>query len=475
VKVFLNYNLVYMNQEMSPLNDKEEVKRLKIQLELEKEHIEQLEKLLNHDPDTGLLQKHVLIQRMRRFIKQKPMGFAYAIIRLDRSYQRIKYTRDRMKVLLYVTSERIKEIVGEKNLYQSDRSDEFLIILPGITNKEKIKRIITRITQKIKEYHNPPASDITFGCHVGVAVFPDHAQQLEDLQINTEIALGIYEHKREQGFIYSPEIGEIYHQKEALESILLKCVQQGFQGFHLVYQPIVNSQNKILGCEALLRWDAPGHGAVPPTQFIPMAEHSGSIHFLGHWVLYHAMNQVKTWRHEMGMDIFVSINVSPIQLESQKFVGIVRDILESLELPGEAIHLEVTESSVMEEPDMIIDKLKQLQSLGIRIMLDDFGTGYSSLSYLNQFPIDTLKIPKEFIDDFPNNPQSMDMVRAILSLARNFGFNTLAEGVELKEQFDSLIAEGCKYIQGFLFSRPIDATDLEELFQKQKSETQPEP
>lgn len=441
----------------------EQLRFLKVQLELEKEHITQLEKLLNHDPDTGLLQKHVLIQRMRKTI-DKGEPFCFAIIRLDRSYQRVKHTRDRMKVLLYVTAERIKNIVGEENLFQSDRSDEFLVILPETRNLKTVRKVFDEVTLAVGQYHNPPASDLHFGCHIGAAVYPDHGSSLEELQVNTEIALGIFEHKRDQGFIYSPEIGKKYHERESLDSLMNHCIRNNFEGFHIVYQPLMNREGKLVGCEALMRWDAPETGAVSPVQFIPMAEQSGAIFYLGRWILYHSMRQMKTWREEFGKELFVSINVSPIQLQGQNCTQIVRDTLEVLDLPGRAVHLEITESSIVEEPDKICGKLQEFRDLGIRIMLDDFGTGYSSLSYLNQFPIDTLKIAKEFIDDFPGNPKSMDMVRAILSLSKNFGFTTLAEGVEKPDQLKGLIEEGCNFIQGYHYSPPVSALEFEERF-----------
>lgn len=441
---------------------KDEIRKLKVQLELEKEHIAQLEKLLNHDPDTGLLQKHVLVQRMRKIIQMEEKPFAFGIVRLDRNYQKIRHTRDRMKVLLYVTSERIKEIVGEENVYQSDRSDEFLIILQDTEDIEYIQRRMEHISRRVMEYQNPPASEISFGCHIGVALYPEHAKTLEDLQVNAEIALGIYEQKKDNGFIYTPELGDIHHHREALDTVLTKSIRDNFNGFYLVFQPLISKDKQLVGAEALLRWESEEYGSVSPSQFIPMAENSGLIIYLGRWVLYHALRQLKKWREQYNTDMYISINVSPIQLSGAHCVEIINDSITALQLPGKSVHLEVTEGSVMEDPDKVCNKLNEIRDLGVRIMLDDFGTGYSSLSYLNQFPIDTLKIAKEFIDNFPHDKKSKETVRAILSLARNFGFTTLAEGVEKQEQLDHLLDEGCDFIQGYYFSPPISPTEFEE-------------
>ncbi|MDC7234758.1 MAG: GGDEF domain-containing phosphodiesterase, partial [Spirochaetales bacterium] len=418
---------------------KEQLRQARIELMLEKDHVAQLEKLMNHDPDTGLLQRHVLVRRMNQLINDGSSRFAFGILRLDKNYQRIRHTRDRMKVLLYVTSERLKPLVGEENLYQSDRSDEFLFILSDFNSEKDVEQKIEEMILKVSEYHNPPASDVSFGCNVGVALYPDHAQSLDELEQNAEIALGIYEEKSWNGFLYSPEIGKNYHENQSLEYILRHCILNNFEGFHIAYQPIVDKDRKVAACEALLRWDAPQKGSVSPVHFIPLAEESGLILYLGKWVLYNALKQVRTWRDKYKSDIEMSINVSSVQMEQKDFVDTVRTALEVLKISGKALHLEITESVVMENPEDIKQKLQKLQDMDIEIMLDDFGTGYSSLGSLNQFPINTLKIAKEFVDDIPHDPHGVEMVKAILGIADTFGFRTLAEGIEEQDQFDCLI------------------------------------
>lgn len=443
---------------------KKKLRQAQIELMLEKDHVIQLEQLMNHDSDTGLLQRHILVRRMNKLISDTKSQFAFGILRLDKNYQRIRHTRDRMKVLLYVTSERLKPLVGEENLYQSDRSDEFLFIISNYKNKKEVEDKIDEMIIRVSESHNPPASDINFGCNVGVALYPDHANSLDELEQNAEIALGIYEEKSWNGFLYSPEIGQTYHENQSLEYILRMCILNNFEGFHIAYQPIVDKDKKVAACEALLRWDAPQKGSVSPVQFIPLAEESGLINYLGKWVLYNALKQAKIWREELGQDIEISVNVSSVQMEQIDFVDTVKTALRVLKIPGKALHLEVTESVVMTNPEEIKIKLKALQKMGIEIMLDDFGTGYSSLSSLNQFPIDTLKIAKEFVDEIPHNKHGVEMVKAILGIAETMGFRTLAEGIEQQDQFDCLVEEGCKYIQGYITSPPVDANEFEKLF-----------
>lgn len=428
---------------------------------------EKLTELLKHNPDTGLYHRNVLLQKMGRMIRGNPdRPFTYGIIRLDRHYQRIRHSRDRQKILLYVTAQRIKDIVGEEHLFQSDRNDEFLVIVPDMATEEEIVPYFEVLMDKISEPHNNPASDLSFGCHMGVARYPFHATTVEELLDNAEIALGIYEQRHDHGFIYTHELGQVHGRRRTLETVFSLAVGQGLLGFHVVYQPIVDQNKKLISCEALMRWDAPEHGAIPPLTFIPIAEETGHINTLGQWILYNSVLQVKNWRKAHDTDISVSVNVSAIQFENPHYLENVIGILEALEMDGECLHIEVTESTLMSDPDLVVEKLEQLRALGIRIMLDDFGTGYSSLSALHNLPVDILKIAKEFIDEITKGDKNLDMVRAIQQMANSFGLLTLAEGVEQQEQFDLITREGCHLIQGYITSPPVAATEFSERFLK---------
>ncbi|MDF1568509.1 MAG: bifunctional diguanylate cyclase/phosphodiesterase [Spirochaetaceae bacterium] len=434
------------------------------ELARERDRADQLQSLIDHDSETGLLRHHILVRRLNRLIHEKRARFAFGIIRLDRNYQRIRHSRDRLKVLLYVTAERIKRVLGPGNLYQSDRSDEFLFFLPDISGEDEIDAAVTDIMDTVREFHNPPASDISFGCNIGVAIFPDHAESVKELEENAEIALGVHEEVRWGGFLYSPEIGATYHENNTLESVLRNGILDGFSGFHVAYQPLVDVNGAILGCEALMRWDAPGHGSISPTRFIPLAEQSGPIVYLGKWILYQVLGQVKIWREQLSETLFASLNMSLVQLEQPDCVEMITVAMNSHKLPGDALQLEVTESALMENPEAVRKNLQAFQKMGIRIMLDDFGTGYSSLAMLNTLPVNTLKIAKEIIDDFPGDPRSVEIVRAIMSISESFGFTTLAEGIEKEEQYRSLVQEGCHILQGFLFSIPLSAKEFQALF-----------
>ena len=447
----------------------EENNKLKIENEILKDRIKQLEDLLVHDPHTGLPIRRLMEKRLRELIAEagktgEKIGFG--ILRLDRHYARIRHTRDKMKVFLYMTGVRVKSIIGEDNLYQSDRLDEFLMVIRHVKNREHLQAIAGEISAVIQQPHEPPASDVSFGCHIGMTMFPDHGSSVTELMVNAEIALGIYETRKEQGFVYTPEIGNQYHENINIEAELYEAVRKGLDGFHAVYQPIVDKDLKTVACEALIRWNSTQFGSIPPDRFIPIAEDNGKITIIGRWMLYNALRQIKHWKESTGIDISVSVNMSPIQLQTHDFVDSVKEALHSLGLPGANLFLEVTESTLMDDPSTVIRKFEEFQEMGIDILLDDFGTGYSSLEYLSRLPIDTLKIAKPFVDNMGQNPKSMEIIKTIIAMSKNFGFKTLAEGVETKEQLDVLLELGCEYIQGYIVSPPVDAVEFEDRFIK---------
>ena len=449
---------------------RDELRQTKIELALMNDNVIKLNELLKKNPDTGLYNKHILLQKISKRIREsRHKPFAYGIIRMDHHYQKIRHYRDRQKILIYITAQRIKEVIPEDNLFQSDRADEFLFIIPNAKTENDILPYHQKLIDAISEPHNLPAADLSFGCYMGITLYPAHGKTVEELMDNAEIALGVYEQRHDQSFLYSPEQGERLNRKRTAEEIMSRAVGNQLQGFHVAYQPIVDQEKKVISCEALMRWEAPGLGSITPGEFIPIAEETGLINTLGHWILYTSLLQVKKWRKATGSDITVSVNVSSVQLDYPHYIENVRNVLESLEMDGAALHLEVTESTLMDEPQKVIEKLQLLRDMGIKIMLDDFGTGFSSLSYLHQLPIDILKVAREFVIDITTNQKNLDVVRAIQSISDSFDLTTLAEGVETQEQFDILINEGCSLIQGYITSPPVDAVEFQEHFLVNKS------
>jgi EAL domain-containing protein (putative c-di-GMP-specific phosphodiesterase class I) len=228
--------------------------------------------------------------------------------------------------------------------------------------------------------------------------------------------------------------------------------------FELYYQPIIDvKSDKITGCEALIRWHHPERGMIPPLEFIPVAEETGLIVQIGEWVLRQACKEAARW----SSDVTIAVNLSPAQFKSRALLPMVINALAASGLPAARLELEITEMVLMQETEGAFAVLHQLRDLGIRIAMDDFGTGYSSLGYLRAFPFDKIKIDQSFIRDLPLQKDSVAIVRAVVGLSSSLGITTTAEGVETKEQLASVTAEGCNEVQGYLFSWPKPAADVE--------------
>lgn len=442
-----------------------EKSKIQADLDFTQDRLQELERLIRVHPDTGLpiFREFALHCQKILDLYEAQDASPYAavvLLRLDHGYQRIKNTRDKAKVLLYKTTLRIAEIIGDQ-LYQSDRIDEFIIFIKRSHSPDTVQAMLKRVVQAISLSHEPPAEDVSFSCHAGVALYPDHGRTRDDLFTSAEIALNRSEELGQELLFYSDELGKRYHRRIKLEKDLRTGIQNGFEDFYMLYQPFVDQNNRIVGCESLIRWNHPELGFIPPPDFIPLAEENGEIKILGLWTLYQALVTLKKWRSiPSGAGLYTSVNLSPEQFKQRDLVDRISGILNSLDLPGSALKLEITEGTIMESPKASVEKLLKLKEMGIRISIDDFGTGYSSLNYLNLLPIDTLKIDKSFIDNIPAQMDNCEIIRAIISMANNLHIETLAEGVEYEEQRDFLFSEGCLYIQGYYYSKPVSSDDF---------------
>lgn len=434
--------------------------------ELEKKNRElqarcaELEDLTRRDPHTGLPMRREFDAVMEREITRLSISagstsIAVCVLRLDKNYARIKNSRDRNRVFLFKATQRIREAVGP-HVYQSDRVDEFICILHGVTGRGQARRRAREIYDSVSRPHEPPADDVFFGCHIGMALFPGTAQTKAELFAAADVALDVAEARSEPCILYTQALGKRHREQRYLEKELSRSIRGGFQHFGIQYQPLVSSEYRILGAEALARYRHPKLGDIPPDRFIPLAEESDSVRFIGHWVLYHACRQLAEWRSAGHDDLYMSVNLSPSQFKQPDLVERVAGILQSHGLEGKSLQLELTESVLMEHPHQAARTMADLRDVGVRLSIDDFGTGYSSLSYLTQFPIDTVKIDRSFVVDLAANSNNQEIIRAIVSLARITRMETLAEGVETPDQLDFLMREGVRIIQGYYFSRPVD-------------------
>ena len=265
--------------------------------------------------------------------------------------------------------------------------------------------------------------------------------------------------------LYAPTMGAYALEKLQLKMALSYAVEN--KELKLFYQPKVDSRSgEIIGVEALVRWDHPIQGEIQPGEFIPLAEETGLILPIGGWVLKEACEQMTKWRADGHPNLTVSVNISAHQFREKDFSEIVRTVLKRAGLQPQALELEITETVAMTEVEKTMERLRELERLGLTISIDDFGTGYSSLSYLQRFPIHALKIDRSFVGKLPADKGDKAIVKSILALANYLGLDVVAEGVETAAQAKFLTQEGCQYLQGYYFARPMPSSDCTQLLQK---------
>ena len=298
------------------------------------------------------------------------------------------------------------------------------------------------------------------GASIGIAIAPTDGDKPDLLMKSADLAL--YRAKADGGGafrFFEAQMDARMQARRALELDLRKAIVNG--EFELYYQPIVDVKTeRITSCEALIRWHHPERGMISPVEFIRVAENTGLIVPLGEWVIRQACAQAARWPKH----VTVAVNLSPAQFKSRNLLPTVVNALATTGLPANRLELEITELVLLQDNDGAFAILRQLRDLGIRIAMDDFGTGYSSLGYLRSFPFDKIKIDQSFIHDLANKEDSIAIIRAVVGLSSSMGITTIAEGVETKEQLARLTTEGCDEVQGFLFSPPRPAAELQRLF-----------
>jgi len=361
--------------------------------------------------------------------------------------------------LLKSVAQRLRDCLRQRDAIFRLGGDEFTIIITDLQNTLEVATISRKIQQELSRPHRIHNHELYVTASIGISFYPDDGNTVEVLVKNADMAM--YAAKESgRGFHFFTEDMN----RKAQERLLLENgLQQAIRGnqFLLYYQPLVDSRNGIVGMEALIRWNHPQKGIISPLHFIPLAEETRAIVLIGKWVLHTACHQLKKW-HEAGYDaLYMSVNVSTRQFKEPDFVESVEQALASSGLNPEFLKLEITESSIMEEPDEAVVKMEKLRERGVHFSIDDFGTGYSSLSQMKRFPIDTLKIDRSFVMDSTQNPDDREIIKAILSMAHNLHIETVAEGVETKEQKEFLTHAGCLMMQGYYFGRPVTVDELE--------------
>ncbi len=362
--------------------------------------------------------------------------------------------------LLKMVADRLRGLARETDTVARMGGDEFVVVHAPINDPAEATSLAQRIIALISEPFDLDGHQATIGASVGIAIGPSDGLRPDQLLRNADLAL--YRAKgdgRGTFRFFEPAMDLQMQTRRIMERDLRKALPAG--EFELHYQPVVNlASGDISGFEALIRWNHPEKGMISPAAFIPLAEETGFIVPIGEWVIRQACATAAKWPG----DLAVAVNISAAQFRSCGLMQVIVGALATSGLHPARLEIEITETVLLQNRETTLAVLRQLRELGIRIAMDDFGTGYSSLTYLQCFPFDKIKIDRSFVKDITENTGSLNIVRAVAALAKGMGMTATAEGVETREQLDRITSEGCNEMQGFLFSRPLPAHEIERLF-----------
>jgi diguanylate cyclase (GGDEF)-like protein len=428
---------------------------------------EKLAYLAYHDSLTGLPNKLSLYEHAKGILESVDKKSALLFIDIDN----FKYVNDTLghafgDKLVAKVSDRLKALLIDNcNLYRLS-GDEFVIILKGIDDKKQAEDYASYILANFLDDFDSLGSNLHVSLSIGIAIYPDHSNELEQLLKYADIAMyQVKEAGRKNYMVYDQAMNEAFIERVAIEKHLQDALDNN--EFLVYYQPQLDIRaNRITGFEALLRWNSPVLGSVSPLKFIKVAEDTHFIVPLGKMVLQNACEFLRQLNKKGYTDLTVSVNISILQLLQADFIDFVNETLSKYQIKPEYLELEITESILIESFEIITPRLQSLRNNKVRIALDDFGKGYSSLNYLKQLPITTLKVDKTFIDYIAGKSED-DFVSHIISIGKNMGMCVIAEGVENQHQLDYLIRHNCDKIQGYLFCRPKPETEIFELLKDQ--------
>jgi len=428
------------------------------------------EKLINdaiHDPLTGLPNRVVLLDKLAHYLAlaQKKSGHMFALLFMD--LDRFKKVNDSLghdigDKLLVLVSEKLRNCIYASDIVVRLGGDEFAIILQDIKSIDEIVAISERI---LKELSNPfyiENQEIFLTGSIGITInnmdYDNPSQLLRDAD------LAMYNAKAKGGGCYAL-FDAVMHEKAInmmqIETDLQHVIER--EQLFLLYQPIISGTTGMVeGFEALVRWNHPQRGLINPLDFIPIAEDTGLIIPIGYWVLSTACQQMSIWQKEFPTlnKLTVSVNISSKQFTTE-LIQQINSVLLKTGINADSLILEITESVIMDNPDLTAKIIMDLHDIHIRLQIDDFGTGYSSLSYLHHFPVDALKIDRSFVKRMNDDSDKLEIVKLIIAMAHNLKMNVVAEGIETIEQYDQLNALDCEYLQGYFFSKPISVEDIE--------------
>jgi len=429
--------------------------------------------LSNHDALTGLPNRLLARQRFEQTLaaaKREHRCVAVMCLDLDR-FKSINdsYGHDVGDKALQVVSKFLTETVREGDIVTRQGGDEFQIIVPDDAQLGATMALAQKILGGLRKELMIDGQQITVTSSIGIAVSLTDGDSFDELVRNADTALfRAKQIGRDNYAFFTERMDAEIRDKLAIQGQLRGAIAR--DEFEVHYQPqMCLKTGAMLGAEALLRWDNAVLGKVPPNRFIPLAEEYGLVNSIGEWVLESVCAQIKVW-HDQGLgDIKVSVNLAAGQFANDATVPYVESTLRKFGVAPEYLGLEITEGTVMGDPDKAVAALRRLKDIGVSVSLDDFGTGYSSLSYLKRFPIDVLKIDKSFVDDVTTNANDAAIALSVISLAHNLNMRVIAEGVETREQVQFLTERGCDEMQGYFFSRPLSADAFTALLRERRN------
>jgi diguanylate cyclase (GGDEF)-like protein len=425
----------------------------------------QIARLAHYDELTDLPNRASFRDQLVRELERARRGEQLAVLYID--IDEFKSVNDSLghlvgDELLKIVASRLRSCIRETDIVARLGGDEFAIVQTDVKQPSDVLELVKRIYDAIREPHECLGHQVTTDASIGIALAPNDGTDLDQLLKNADLAMyGAKADGRRTYRFFEPEMDARVKARRTLELDIRQALTDG--AFELHYQPVVNLRsNEIVGCEALLRWNHPVRGAISPAEFIPIAEETGLICQIGDWVLANACAEAASWPPGMKL----AVNVSPIQFRSDVFSLKVANALAATGLSASRLELEITEAVLIRDDEAALAMLQHLRAMGVRIALDDFGTGYSSLSYLQRFPFDKIKIDRCFVDDIASAEGSSSIVQAVITIASARNMTTTAEGVETEQQKEMLHSLGCTEMQGYLFSRPLPASEVRQLLSK---------
>lgn len=432
-----------------------------------KQAAERIQRLSHHDALTGLPNRSLVGEQFQRISAQEQ---ELALLWIDLDH--FKEVNDALghnmgDLLLLEVTRRLRANLKVQDLLSRQSGDDFFALLPA-TSQDGAAALAQRLLQIIAQPIHLGQQEIVITCSIGIAVYPHDARQFDQLLQNAEAAM--YRAKdegRNNYHFFTQEMQAHAARTLALSSALKQALT--YNELRLVYQPQMDlASGRVIGMEALLRWESAHWGMVSPAEFIPLAEDSGYIIPIGQWVLQTAIEQLQSWLTQGLAPLTMAVNLSALQFHQPELPAQITQLLQTSALPSHYLELELTEAMALKKPELALQQMQAFSAQGIQLSIDDFGTGYSSLSRLKAFPIHKLKIDQSFVRDLESDPGDQAIVNAIIQMAHSLGLKTIAEGVETAEQLELLRQQGCDEIQGYYFSRPLAPQDIPAFIARQR-------